>query len=187
MNTQKKLCALICILFISVIPALFSDDAVDEKNYSTPLQLSFYAPLQLAPEDSDVYGLRLAFPYGVNRNVYGLDVGLWNTSTGNQYGLQIGALLASRGGRTFGLNFGGIANFSTGNEYGVSFAGIYNQADGKLTGLQFASCVSKAKHVRGVQFALINFCDDLSGVQIGLLNFCSSGAVPIMFLINAKY
>lgn len=186
MHYQRMLVFTLAVLLLSIAPTAQAEEKNDD-NYSTPLQLSFYAPLQLAPVDSDVYGLRLALPYGVNRNFYGLDIGLWNVTTGDQYGLQLGCLVASRGKTTFGWNLAGIANFSAGNEYGVSFGGIYNQADGHVTGLQFGSILSRAKKVSGVQFGLITYCEDLTGVQIGLLNICPKSSVPFMFLVNAKY
>lgn len=193
MNRNKMRLSLLVMLYFSCTFAIFADEDKSgekkEKNrvYATPFQLSFYAPIQLSPVDSNVYGLRVGVVYGVNHKVYGVDVGLWNKSTGDQFGLQVGALVVSREGRTFGLNIGGIANFSEGNEYGLSIGGLYNQANGKITGAQISGGISKAKHVRGLQFALINYCDDLTGVQIGLLNICAKGSVPFMLLINAKY
>jgi len=188
---KMKIVFEVIVFFVLISSAFSADTKVKNKNkdtqYATPLQLSLYAPVQLAPMDSDVYGLRLACPYGVNRNVIGLDCGFWNTSTGKQYGLQLGGLAAFRGGKTYGLNIGGIINFSEGNEYGVSLAGIYNQASGSITGVQFAGILSKARRVVGLQFALITYCDDLRGVQIGLLNICPRSAIPCMLLINAKY
>lgn len=44
----------------------------------TPLQLSVWNPVQLVPDDWDVWGLRLNLPYGMNRDLYGLDVGVFN-------------------------------------------------------------------------------------------------------------
>lgn len=174
------------IVISFAVPRAFAEENSDDS-YATPLQLSFYAPLQIAPEDSDVYGLRLALPYGVNHNVYGLDVGIWNVTTGVQFGLQLGCLVASRYGSAYGWKLAGIANLSKGSEYGVTFGGIYNQASGHIHGLQFASCVSKAKNFTGVQFALVNYADDFTGLQIGLLNICPKSSVPFMFLVNAKY
>ena len=193
MNRSCMKLSLLVMLFFSSTFAIFADEVKrDEekegnKVYATPFQLSFYAPIQLSPVDSNVYGLRVGVVYGVNHKVYGVDLGLWNESTGNQIGIQVGALVVSREGRTFGLNIGGLANFSKGNEYGLSIGGLYNQANGKITGVQLSGGVAKAKHVRGLQFALINYCDDLTGVQIGLLNICAKGSVPFMLLINAKY
>ena len=175
---------MMCAVFSLVC---FASLAEEKNRGATPLQLSFYCPLQLAPENNDVYGLRLNFPYGVNNNVYGLDLGLWNSTYGNQYGLQLGGIGVYRAGNTIGLNFGGIVNISSGDEKGASFAGIYNQSDGRVTGLQFGGIVAKAQHVTGVQFGLITYAEDISGVQLGLLNICKNSAVPFMLIINAKY
>ena len=177
------------VMLVMFMCLAVSEGFAEEKHgsYATPLQLSFYAPLQLTPENSNVYGLRLALPYGVNHNVYGLDVGLWNVTKGEQFGLQLGCLVASRCGTAYGWKLAGIANFSTANEYGVTFGGIYNQVEGHITGLQFASCVAKAKKFTGVQFALVNYAEDFTGLQIGLINICPNSAVPFMFLVNAKY
>lgn len=193
MNRNKMKLPLLVMFYFSCTFAVFADEGMSDEQkeenrvYATPFQLSFYAPIQLSPVDSNVYGLRIGVIYGVNNKVYGVDLGLWNKSTGDQFGIQVGALLVSREGRTFGLNIGGLANFSEGNEYGLSIGGLYNQANGKITGVQLAGCVAKAKHVRGLQFSLINYCEDLTGVQIGLLNICTKGSVPFMLLINAKY
>jgi hypothetical protein len=167
---------------------LFSEEEEkkEEKNYATPVQISFFAPVQLAPIDSDVYGLRLALPYGRNNKLFGLDVGIWNQTNGNSYGIQVAGLVASRKGRTCGLNVGGLVNLSEGKEYGISIAGLYNQADGHITGLHLG-VVTKAKKATGLQLGLINYCDDLTGVQLGLINICSSSSIPFMLLINAKY
>lgn len=163
---------------------LFSES--EEKRYATPVQFSVFSPVQLAPIESDVYGLRLALPYGVNNKLFGLDVGIWNQTNGNSYGIQVAGLLASRKGRTCGLNVGGLVNLSEGIEYGISIAGLYNQADAHVTGLHLG-VVNKAKKATGLQLGLINYCDDLNGVQLGLINICSSSAIPFMLIINAKY
>lgn len=177
--------SILCVYFVALVVS--ASDMEEEKRGSTPLQLSLYCPIQMVPEDNDVYGLRLNLPYGVNHSVYGLDIGLWNTTTGDQYGFQVGAIGVYREGRTFGWNFAGIVNLSSGNETGVSFAGIYNQSEGKVTGLQFGGIASKAKHVRGLQFGLVNYSEDITGIQLGLVNICPKSSVPFMLLINAKY
>ncbi|MBN1864191.1 MAG: hypothetical protein JW808_04765 [Victivallales bacterium] len=158
-----------------------------QEKYSTPLQLSFFAPLQIAPENSDVYGLRLCLPYGVNHSLHGADIGIWNVLTGKHHGVQIGALATMRGGKAYGWNIAGIANMSDGDDFGVSFGGIYNNASGSINGVQLSAIHSRAKKVKGVQFSLFNYCDELEGVQVGLLNFCPQGAIPFMLLINAKF
>ena len=42
----------------------------------TPLQLSLWEPVQLFPEDFDVYGIRLNLAYGSNKSVAALTPGL---------------------------------------------------------------------------------------------------------------
>lgn len=155
--------------------------------YATPVQLSFFAPVQLAPVTSNVYGLRLTLPYGVNNKVFGLDAGLFSVSNGTQFGLQVAGVFASRKGFSCGLNIAGVVMFSTEKNFGASLAGIYNQADGEITGLQLAGVMAKAKKVTGLQLALITYCDDLTGVQLGLVNICKSSSIPFMLFINAKY
>jgi hypothetical protein len=171
--------------------------------YATPIQLALFAPLQLAPVDSDVYGLKLSLPYGVNRilygigaglcsvdqEVYGLDVGGWNVVKGNQYGIQIGGLFASRGNAesiSYGLNIAGLVNLSKGSGYGISIAGIVNYATDTLTGLQLACC-TYAEKITGLQLGVVNYADDLTGVQLGLVNICPKGYLPFMIVINGKF
>ena len=118
---KTRLSAFIIVAFAAVslhCSTLRADEP--NKTYATPFQLSFFAPIQLAPMDSDVYGLRLCLPYGVNRKFYGLDIGLWTSNTGWQRGLQIGGLTASRDGLVYGLSIGGLINLSSGKEYGVA-------------------------------------------------------------------
>ena len=171
--------------------------------YATPIQLALFAPLQLAPVDSDVYGLKLSLPYGVNRTlyglsvglcsvdqeVYGLDVGGWNVVKGNQYGIQIGGLFASRGNAesiSYGLNIAGGVNLAKGTGYGLSIAGLVNYAAETFTGLQLA-CWTSAKKITGLQLGIVNYADDLTGVQLGLVNICPKGYLPFMIIINGKF
>ncbi len=177
--------ASVCILAFA--PYASASGEEKHEKYSTPLQLSFFAPLQIAPENSDVYGLRLCLPYGVNHSLHGADIGIWNVLTGKHHGVQIGALAAMRGNEAYGLNIAGLVNMSHGDDFGVSLGGIYNKASGSINGVQLSGIHSRAKKVKGVQFSLFNYCDELEGVQVGLLNFCPQGAIPFMLLINAKF
>jgi len=171
--------------------------------YATPIQLALFAPVQLAPVDSDVYGLKLSLPYGVNRTlyglgiglysvnheVYGLDVGGWNVIKGNQYGIQLGGLFASRGdaeSSAYGLNIAGLVNLSKGSGYGLSIGGLVNYAADTLTGLQLA-CYTYAKKFTGLQLGVVNYADDLTGIQLGLVNICPRGYLPFMIIINGKF
>ena len=176
------------VLVSGICAALFLATGVDasEGHHFTPVQLSLYAPVQIAPEDCDVNGVRIALIYGVNRHLHGADVGLWNVLTGNHYGVQIGGLVAKRGGEAYGVNIAGLVNITDGDDAGVSLAGIYNSAGG-IHGVQLAGCHARAKKITGIQFSLFNYCEDLYGVQLGLLNYCPGGSIPFMLLINAKF
>lgn len=57
---------------------------------TTPLQLSIWSPVQVFPSDWDVIGLRCGGIYSRNRQVYGVDVGLFNSADAASGGLQLG-------------------------------------------------------------------------------------------------
>lgn len=55
-----------------------------EPIHYTPFQLGMgegVKPIQIVPPDWGVCGLRINFPFGVNREVYGIDIGLINRIT----------------------------------------------------------------------------------------------------------
>ena len=53
-------------------------------------QISFINPVQVIDEDKSIYGARLNLVYGVNQDVFGLDLGLVNRTKHFQKGLQVG-------------------------------------------------------------------------------------------------
>ena len=55
-----------------------------------PLQVAVFEPVQLVDELKDVKGVRLNLIYGVNHNVSGLDLGLFNKTDSEQRGVQLG-------------------------------------------------------------------------------------------------
>lgn len=55
-----------------------------------PYQLSLINPIQLVHERKSVSGFRWNIVYGVNNNISGLDVGMFNVAEGAQKGLQVG-------------------------------------------------------------------------------------------------
>ena len=200
-----SLLTVICIFAATAV--LAADDVAtketDDGFYATPVQLALFAPIQIAPVDSDVYGLKLSLPYGVNRTLYGLDVGLcnidqtvygidiggWTMVKERQYGIQIGGLFASRGNsksKSYGLNIAGLVNLSQGSGYGISIGGLANYAADAITGLQLA-CWTSAKKMTGLQLGVVNFAGDLTGVQLGLVNICPKGYLPFMLIINGKF
>ena len=62
---------------------------------TTPAQLALWHPLQVFPEETNVYGLRMDLLYGSNNRVYGADMGLGNQTLEGMVGLQVGAWMKS--------------------------------------------------------------------------------------------
>jgi len=182
MFSLKKLavCALFCIWLLSSV------NAQENKIKATPFQYSIFNPIQLFNEDYDVYGLRLTFPYGVNKSIYGVDTGFYCRTTGDQYGLQSAIVVCSREGTGCGVTCATVGNLSKGNESGVSLAGLFNFAEGEFTGLQ-ASMISRAKKFSGLQIGALNHCDDFYGIQFGLVNICRSQSIPFTILLNFRF
>ncbi len=123
----------------------------------TPLQLSLWNPVQLAPGDWDVWGIRLNAGYGLNRTLYGLDCGLVNVLHGTFMGVQAGAAnLAPAGGSAL-----------SGLGRGVQLAFFVNVA-GSLDGLQLGFS-NNAEDLAGLQLGGLNLADRMAGVQCGLV------------------
>jgi len=138
-------------------------------NPATGLQLSFWAPLQIFPENFDVSGFRLNFPYGRNANLRGLDLGIFNHVTGVVEGFQCG--------------FGNRATELDGLQLGV-----FNSSDSSEAGCCQLGLINMGKTVTGVQIGLFNYCNTMSGVQIGLLNFITQSDVVIFCpIVNAQF
>jgi hypothetical protein len=59
---------------------------------SKPFQLALWSSVQASDNTTSIQGARLNLPYGKNRDVHGLDIGIANHATRDQYGVgaQIG-------------------------------------------------------------------------------------------------
>ncbi|UDQ98150.1 hypothetical protein AAEX28_14360 [Lentisphaerota bacterium WC36G] len=75
-------------------------------------------------------------------------------------------------GLKFGLPMCGGDSKVTGIETAV-FAG----ATQRVIGLQACTFASISKHLTGVQFSIVNYCDDLDGIQVGVANFAVEEAM----------
>lgn len=182
------------ITYLFIIIGFLSSTAFaagKEGKYSsaTPLGLGIVPPVQFPPSNFDVKGLRLSLIYGVNRKVYGIDVGLIGNMT-NQY--------------SSGTAIAGIFNYNRGNStiVGAQIAGLanINKEDGSVYGVQasLGANLSKftdihgaqiglyntARHVYGLQLGLVNRAANLHGLQIGLANFNDEGPFRVSPLIN---
>lgn len=184
MNKTLKLLAGLLLL-----PLGFSAKAAEQ-----PIELSFFHPLQLHDENTDIRGVRLNLFYAVNNDVTGVDLGLlglgqtsgdfagisWNfvgsVVKGDMVGWQSGIYTHTHGTFT-GLKTG-LINRQTGELLGVQY-GFINIAHTSVTGVQLGF-VNKAETMNGLQFGLVNLADNLHGLQIGLANFNFSGD-PLYF------
>jgi hypothetical protein len=141
----------------------------------TPLQLAIWPSkpqIQLAPENWDVYGIRLDLLYGENYHVAGLDIGMINTVhfRGAASGVQVG------------LIYNDAYNLT-----GVQIGLLISETE-RANGLQVTPLINHASKLHGAQIGLVNFSDENScGVQIGLLNFMKDGFLPFFPLINFNF
>ena len=145
----------------------------------TPLQVAIWPPVQLAPKDADVYGVRVDVPYGSNANLYGVDAGVLNTIgrgnlndlqklEGRVVGIQAGLLNAAGG--MWGIQ-GGAFN-AVGDMKGISYGAFLDDA-GKVQGAQLSGFGfwlgwNQAREIQGIQVAGMNMSAKVEGMQVGL-------------------
>ncbi len=166
------------LLALTLIPS-------STRAQENPFQIAFIGPtMQLVDDDADVMGVRLNILYGVNRNVYGLDVGLVNRATGEMKAWQLGLVgMAESSFTGWQDNF---VNVTRGAFLGLQ-SGLVNVV-GSGEGVQLGGVFNQAERMSGLQFALVNVADDMFGLQIGLINIIRSKEnLPILPLVNWKY
>ena len=161
-------------------------DSSDASDGFTVFQYSIFSPIQLFPENYDVYGLRINALYGENRSIYGVDLGMYSALSQDMYGFQLAGVACSRDGDAFGVSVASIANMSIGDDAGLSVAGFMNLASGEFTGLQIGA-VCRAQKFNGVQVGVFNHCDDFKGFQFGLVNICRNQSLPFTVLLNFRF
>ena len=151
----------------------------------TPFQLALFNPVQLFPEKTNVYGLRINLIYGSNKELQGVDYGVFNVVDKETTGVQVGAAPfggVNVSGTLKGIQFAGYfggANLTDHDANGIQAAGIIggaNIANGTMTGLQVSGIiagVNLARRMDGVQLAGIlggvNIATNAHGVQIASL------------------
>lgn len=155
----------------------------------SPVQVAFFPPLQIVPEDQAVSGLRISL-YGRNSEMTGLDFGVVTHTTGNASALQLGLVNYVEGdflGVQLGWGFGGsIANVTKGHMKGFQ-AAIYNGA-GSGEGLQWGLVNNSNGRMEGLQLALVNFAEDMNGLQVGLINIIrSKETLSVLPIVNWKF
>lgn len=192
------------LLFVAVLVSFTSSFAFAA---ASPLAVTIFPPIQFPPEDFNVTGLRVGL-IGKHRDVYGIDIGLGNVTTGDFRGIGLAAGMNLTYGDVTAIaaQIGGITNINYGkaNIFGVqlALAANYNSAESSVTGLQLslanladhttiyglqAGVYNKAREVYGFQVGLVNFAERLHGIQIGLLNFHKQGTFVVSPIINAGF
>ena len=161
---KLSMCALVAALFCGVLGPVAC--VADEK----PVQLSFFAPLQIYPEETDITAFRLNLIYGRNASLTGIDLGFINhLTTGESVGAQIGF---------FGWN---DADFS-GWQYNT-----VNITKTNFKGLQWGF-VNVAGNARGLQLGFFNYSETMHGLQLGFINVIREGGLlPVFPLINWSF
>ncbi len=163
-------------------PVAVVNDRPGGSGKAAGLQLALFAPIQVFPENYNIYGLRLNLIYGINQDLRGLDLGMFNVGRGLMEGLQVG--LANRTAELSGMQLG-LLNFTGASEGGFQL-GLMNYAH-EFAGLQLGP-INFAKDVNGAQIGVINICETTAGAQIGLINIISqSDWLVFCPLVNAQF
>jgi hypothetical protein len=94
-------------------------------------EIALWSGVQIHNRESDISGLRFS-PYGVNRSMSGLDMGVDGRTTGDQQDLFYG-FVGITDGDFSGWQAGYFANITKGGVSGVQ-TGLYNEAGGGAVG-----------------------------------------------------
>jgi hypothetical protein len=65
-------------------------NAYADVDSDSPYQFSFIHPIQFIDDKRSIHGIRVNLGYGINHDVSGLDIGLFNRTKHSQRGLQVG-------------------------------------------------------------------------------------------------
>lgn len=144
----------------------------------TPLQLSLFNPVQIFEENDDVYGFRFNLLYGKNRNMFGLDLGIVN-STRHFGGFQVG--LWNETYDVYGFQIGLIGNVARGpGEIDPAVFKRYEDADQLIGSYKnfggVGEIIKRISRLSLVLSPMILGRADVYGAQISL-GFNSAGRV----------
>ncbi|MEI6210279.1 MAG: hypothetical protein WCR06_01510 [bacterium] len=140
-----------------------------------PVEISF---LDWIYRPSDVAGLRLAVPYGINDSVTGVDIGLWGKSD-YAWAFQFNALHNKVRDRMGGLQVSCLND--AGDLTGMQ-VGLWNMA-ATAEGFQIG-LLNLTDQMDGMQIGIINRTELMHGYQIGLVNVIRESSVPFAPIIN---
>jgi len=173
-------------VFIAVILIIgFSAvDCVWAQGAEKTLQLSLFNPIQVRPEETSIFLLRVNLIYGKNVSVKGLDIGIVNHCTGGvTKGIQWG-LVGFVEGDFIGWQ-DHFVNISGGTFTGLQ-SGFYNDLDNGEA-FQFGF-INRARTVSGFQLGFVNYTESMYGLQIGLINFIKEkDKLPVLPIVNWSF
>jgi len=147
-----------------------------------PVQLAIWPPLQVFPPEDTIHGVRLSL-YGLNQEVQGLDVGIFNRTLGKVVGLQYGIIGYAEGDFTGWQD--NMINVSEGKFTGLAWGlgNSCNDAEGFLLGF-----VNMTTAMNGFQLGFINYTRRLHGLQVGLLNIVKDKEqLPVLPIVNWSF
>lgn len=160
----RKLCGLLIFGCFFICPVVARAEQI------TSWQASLFYPIQAYADDYYVDGLRVDIIYGVNEDVKGTDIGMFNNTKRNAHGFELGLVNWVKedfGGWQCGL-FNEVSHDFKGFQLGL----LSNRTKGSLEGLQASVLFNHTEEdLRGVQLGIVNITGSLYGVQIGVLNF----------------
>jgi hypothetical protein len=121
-------------------------------------------------EDAYLIGMRHSLMFGQAPTIWGLDTGLFNITTVDMRGAQLG-----------------LVNANQGTASGVQF-GLSNWTEESLDGFQAGGVNVVNGQSRSLQVGFLNSADELKGVQLGLINLnVSGGPLPFFPFVNVGW
>ena len=163
---RKHLCSLLVALV--TVSGAFAEE-------TWPVELSFMDWLY---RPSDVAGLRIGIPYGMNDAVTGIDVGFWGQAN-YAWAFQVNVVANVVRDRMGGLQF---ALYNYGGDLTGIQVGLWNRVlsgEGLQIGL-----LNLADQFNGFQLGVVNRTETMHGYQIGLVNGIRESPVPFCTILN---
>lgn len=164
---MKKLLSSLVLASVMATGALAQD--------TWPVDISF---LDWIYRPSDVAGLRLAVPYGVNDSITGVDIGLWGKSD-YAWAIQLNVLHNKVRDEMGGIQISCLND--AGHLTGMQ-VGLWNMA-ATAAGFQIG-LLNLTDQFEGLQVGIINRTENMHGYQIGLVNVIRESSVPFAPGIN---
>ena len=125
-----------------------------EMTKEWPVGIGIVVPAQFPPVRHDVCGFRFGGLLGWNETVRGLDLGLGNVATDNEYGLQLGGVNAVWG--DFAGLQAGCFNYNASISAGAQF-GVLNWDSLSAYGFLLGAVNTNLRSLDGIAFGGVNF------------------------------